>query len=62
MGNKLRELRRMKGMTQEALSKFSGVNRVSIAKYESGKTVPSMQTAKKLADALGVTVDELIGG
>lgn len=58
--NNLREIRRAHGMTQEALSAFSGVNRVSIAKYETGKSAPSLETAKRLADALGVTVDELI--
>lgn len=58
----LREIRKQKGMTQEALAAFSGVNRVSIAKYETGKTTPSLQTAEKLAAALGVTVDELLKG
>lgn len=58
---KLREIRKLKGMTQATLSAFTGVNRVSIAKYETGKTEPSLKTAEKLALALGVTVDELIG-
>ena len=57
----LKVIRKQKGMTQEALSAFSGVNRVSIAKYETGKSDPSLETAVKLANALGVTVDELIG-
>ena len=57
----LREIRKQKGMTQTALSKFSGVNRVCIAKYETGKNEPSLKTSEKLAAALGVTVDELIG-
>ena len=57
----LREIRKRMGMTQEMLSAFTGVNRVSIAKYETGKTEPSLKTAEKLANALGVTVDELIG-
>lgn len=57
----LREIRKRKGMTQAALSAFTGINRVSIAKYETGKTEPSLKTAEKLASALDVTVDELIG-
>lgn len=61
MLNNLREIRKQKGMTQEALAAFSGVNRVSIAKYETGKSCPGLKTAEKLASALGVTVDELIG-
>lgn len=60
MVNNLREIRKAHGMTQEELSAFSGVNRVSIAKYETGKSDPSLETAKRLADALGVTVDDLI--
>lgn len=56
----LKVIRKQKGMTQATLSAFSGVNRVSIAKYETNKAEPSLETAVKLADALGVTVDELI--
>ena len=55
----LREVRKAKGLTQLQLSEVSGVNRVSIAKYESGKSTPSLQTAERLAMALGVTIDEL---
>lgn len=58
---KLKDIRKSKGMTQAALSAFSGVNRVSIAKYETGKSTPSLKTAERLAVALGVKVDELIG-
>ena len=57
----LRVIRKQKGLTQAQLSAASGVNRVCIAKYETGISVPSLKTAEKLADALGVTVDELIG-
>lgn len=59
---RIKELRKQKGMTQEALAAFTGINRVSIAKYETGKTTPSLNTAEKLAAALGVTVDELLKG
>ena len=56
----LRVIRKQKGLTQEQLSAVSGINRVSIAKYETGASVPSLKTAERLADALGVSVDELI--
>ena len=59
---RIKELRKQKGMTQEALAAFTGINRVSIAKYETSKTMPSLKTAEKLAAALGVTVDELLKG
>lgn len=58
---KLREIRKKMGMTQAQLSTASGVNRISIARYETGATSPALCTAQKLAAALGVTVDELIG-
>lgn len=61
MVNKLREIRKSKGMTQEALSKAAKINRVNIAKYETGVSSPTLKSAEKLAAALGVTVDELIG-
>lgn len=57
----LRDIRKQKGLTQAQLSAVSGINRVSIAKYETGISVPSLKTAERLADALGVTVDQLIG-
>lgn len=60
MVNKLREIRKARGMTQEMLSKASRVNRVNIAKYENGKSTPSLQSAERLAGALNVTVDDLI--
>ena len=61
MVNKLREIRKRKGMTQEALSKAATINRVNIATYETGVSSPTLKSAEKLAAALGVTVDELIG-
>lgn len=57
---KLREIRKQKGLTQVKLSKASNVDRVCIAKYETGRSTPSLKTAEKLANALGVKVDELI--
>lgn len=61
MVNKLREIRKRKGMTQEALSKAANIHRITIAKYETGRARPTLESAEKLAAALGVTIDELIG-
>jgi len=57
----LKVIRKRRGMTQEQLSKASNIHRVSIAKYETGKSEPSLESAQKLASALGVPVDDLIG-
>jgi SOS-response transcriptional repressors (RecA-mediated autopeptidases) len=62
IGEKLRELRVEKGLTQEALGLLSGLGRVYINHVEKGryKNV-TIQTARKLADALGVSANELLG-
>lgn len=57
----LRHIRKQRGMTQEQLAKASGINRVTIAKYEALKVDPRMEQAERLANVLGVTVNELIG-
>lgn len=57
----LAQIRKAKGMTQRKLSYLSGVHRVSIARYESGRVSPTLRVLEKLADALGVPIDDIIG-
>lgn len=52
--------RRWRGFNQSSLARASGVNRVQIADIEAGRSNGSITTLKKLADALGVTIDELV--
>jgi transcriptional regulator with XRE-family HTH domain len=47
-------------MSQQALAAASGVHRVTIARFETGKASPNVQTMQKLAAALGVTIDEIV--
>ena len=56
----VRVYREMRGLTQARLSERSGVNRVQIADIEAGRKAGSVDTVKKLAAALSVTVDDLI--
>ena len=56
----LKRIRMSQLMTQEELAKATGINRVTIAKYEAGTMDPTSEKAKKLADTLGVTIDELV--
>lgn len=56
----VRVFRDLRGMTQKALSEASGVNRVYIADIEAGRKPGSAQALKALAEALAVTVDDLI--
>jgi transcriptional regulator with XRE-family HTH domain len=56
----LAKIRKEKGMTQEALANKVGVLNTSICNYETGIREPGLETLKKLATALEVTVDELL--
>lgn len=55
------DTREAKGWNQSELADESGVSRVMIGKYERGQAVPSIDAAKKIADALGVSLDYLVG-
>lgn len=57
---RLAEVRQAKGMTQEQLAAATGVHRVTIARIETGAASPNAETLKRLADALGVRMDDLM--
>lgn len=57
----LRVYREYRGLTQAALAAASGVNRVQIAEIEAGRKSGSVETVRKLAQALDVTLDDLAG-
>jgi len=61
VGNNLKAIRKTRGYTQEELARLSGVARINIARYETGEVKPGADNLVKLAAALSVTVDELIG-
>jgi repressor LexA len=48
-------------MTQEALAERINISKSSISEWEACKRVPRMETLRKIADALGVDVWEIIG-
>ena len=50
----MRDARKARHMTQKELAKASGVCFVSICRYETGKQLPSVRVAKKIAAVLGV--------
>ena len=55
-------LRRKKGMTQEVLAEASQSERETISRIERGRIVPTLPTLAALADALDVSLAELLGG
>ena len=56
----LRVWREFRNLTQAALGRASDVNRVLIVEIEAGRSSGSVHTLRKLADALGVAVDDLL--
>ena len=59
MENRIRELRKAAGVSQEELAKRCGVTRQTINAIENNKYDPTLALAFHLAGELGTTVDEL---
>ena len=57
---KLVQLRRTKGMSQQALSDATGIHVTQIKRYEGGSAQPSMEGLKKMARTLDCSTDELV--
>lgn len=57
---KLQELRKEKGITQEELAKALFVSRTAISKWESGRGYPNIDSLKEIAKFFGVTIDQLL--
>ena len=56
----LRKLRKKENIFQEELAKKVGVTQSYLSYVEKGYKTPSLEVTKRLADELGVTVDDLI--
>ena len=59
---KLQELRKRKGLTQEELAETLYVSRTAISKWESGRGYPSIDSLKAIAGYFSVTIDDLLSG
>jgi transcriptional regulator with XRE-family HTH domain len=59
---RLRELRKQKGLSQTHLGQLADLHYTHIGRFERGTSRPSGDTLKRLADALGVTSDYLLDG
>ena len=60
-GDKIIEVRKKRKMTQQDLGQAIGVDKRVISKYETNQTVPSVAVAQQIAQALGTSLDYLIG-
>lgn len=57
----LKELRKKKGYTQEKMSNLLEIGQSAYAKWENGKSEPTLDNIIKLAEFLNVSVDKLLG-
>ena len=59
---KLQELRKARGLTQEELAEALFVSRTAISKWESGRGYPSIDSLKQIANYFSISIDELLSG
>ena len=57
---KLQELRKRRGLTQEELAEAIYVSRTAVSKWESGRGYPSIDSLKEISNYFSVTIDELL--
>lgn len=62
IGQRIAELRRASGLTQEQLASTAGMASENLSRAERGKTLPHLDKLIGLSRALGVTLDELVEG
>ena len=59
---KLQELRKNKGLTQEELAEILYVSRTAVSKWESGRGFPNIESLKGISKFFEVTIDDLLSG
>lgn len=59
LGQRIKQLRKEKNLTQEELGEILGVTKYAVSLYESNKSTPNDEIKKKLADFFEVSVDYL---
>lgn len=62
IGVNIKKFRKEKGLSQTKLGELAELPRVSIGRYESGCRKPSIDIVKTIAEALDLTVQELVTG
>ena len=60
LGDKIQNLRKKKGLSQEELSEKINVTRQTISNWELGETMPNPEQLKLLSKELSVSIDELL--
>lgn len=60
LGDRIKEARKQKGLSQEKLAELMSVSRQAVTKWEQGQSAPSTENLFKLAEILGTKVDLLL--
>lgn len=60
LGEKIKEVRKQTGLSQEELSEKLGISRSAVAKWECEKGIPDVDNLKMLSQLLGVSIDYLL--
>ena len=59
---KLQELRKSRGLTQEELAEALFVSRTAVSKWESGRGYPNIESLKEISSYFSVSIDDLLSG
>lgn len=59
-GNRIRQIRRERGLSQEVVSGCAGISRSHLAAIEAGTVIPTVSTLWQICDALNVRPSALL--
>ncbi|MDO4988398.1 MAG: helix-turn-helix transcriptional regulator [Synergistes sp.] len=62
LGNRIKQLRKLRGLTQDRLAEIMDISRVTISVWETDVNVPSAESIVELANILNVSTDFLLTG
>ena len=60
IGNRIRELREFKGISQQNLAAICNFEKSNLSRIEAGRTNPTIFTLYKISQALEITISELV--
>ena len=60
IGQRIRELRESKGITQQNLAAICNFEKANLSRIEAGRTNPTVSTLYKISQALEITISELV--
>jgi transcriptional regulator with XRE-family HTH domain len=60
IGERIRQLRETKGISQQNLAAFCNFEKANLSRIEAGRTNPTISTLYKISQALEITISELV--